>query len=326
MAKNRIFFITFLRALAACIITNSHYTNVYPVEIIANGGLLGDILFFAVSGYCLVNIKTSFVKWYWKRLYRVYPPVLFITLVYVLIGSYYASGFGLIKLFIYPTYYHFIASIVVLYVPYYIVMKIQQLREKLLLIMAVIALVWIIVYIIVYDKSYYHIDDVYDPMIRFLFFESMLLGAYFREIDSNVRNMFKRHYVVGLISAFVLYFSSKSLFAKYDCIVRFQFLNQIMIFILLYYFFRVFASIDNLLEIIPDRAKSVITFISNITLEIYLVQFVIIDKFKNISAFPVNWIVLTISILLASSSLHYLCKLFYFAIQKGHEILIKNNA
>ncbi len=45
-----IFFITFLRALATCLITNSQYTGVYPTDIIANGGLLGDILFFAVSG------------------------------------------------------------------------------------------------------------------------------------------------------------------------------------------------------------------------------------------------------------------------------------
>ena len=55
-----IFFITFLRAFAACIITNSHYTGVYPLEIIANGGLIGNVLFFAVSGYCLANIKTNF--------------------------------------------------------------------------------------------------------------------------------------------------------------------------------------------------------------------------------------------------------------------------
>ena len=43
-----IFFVTVLRALAACIITNAHYTGVYPTDLIANGGLLGDVIFFAV--------------------------------------------------------------------------------------------------------------------------------------------------------------------------------------------------------------------------------------------------------------------------------------
>jgi len=65
-----IFFITVLRALAACLITNSHYTGIYPSDIIANGGLIGDIIFFAVSGYCLYNVKENFIKWYGKRIIR----------------------------------------------------------------------------------------------------------------------------------------------------------------------------------------------------------------------------------------------------------------
>ena len=54
-----IFFITFLRALAACIITNAHYTGIYPTDMIANGGLIGDVLFFSVSGFCLYNVKNK---------------------------------------------------------------------------------------------------------------------------------------------------------------------------------------------------------------------------------------------------------------------------
>lgn len=40
-----ILFIEFLRALAACLITNAHYTGIYPTDLIANGGLLGDVIF-----------------------------------------------------------------------------------------------------------------------------------------------------------------------------------------------------------------------------------------------------------------------------------------
>lgn len=83
-----IFFITVLRALAACLITNAHYTGVYPTDIIANGGLVGDVLFFAVSGYCLYNIKVSFPKWYGKRIVRCYLPVLLITALYMALGFY----------------------------------------------------------------------------------------------------------------------------------------------------------------------------------------------------------------------------------------------
>ena len=70
-----IIFITVLRALAACFITNAHYEGVYPTDLIANGGLIGDVLFFAVSGYCLYNIKLPFLKWYGKRIYRIYTCI-----------------------------------------------------------------------------------------------------------------------------------------------------------------------------------------------------------------------------------------------------------
>ncbi len=51
--SQKITFIVYLRALAACLITNCHYEVIYPLKIFANGGLLGDVLFFAVSGLTL---------------------------------------------------------------------------------------------------------------------------------------------------------------------------------------------------------------------------------------------------------------------------------
>lgn len=89
-------FITWLKGLAAMLITNAHYTGIYPSDLIANGGLIGDIVFFCVSGYCLTNLRTGFFKWYGKRLSRILPTVILITAVYSIIGQYnfsvYASG------------------------------------------------------------------------------------------------------------------------------------------------------------------------------------------------------------------------------------------
>ncbi len=89
-------FITWLRCLAAILITNAHYTGIYPTDIIANGGLIGDIVFFCVSGYCLTNLRFGFFKWYGKRLSRIFPVVVLISTFYLIIGEYdfsaYASG------------------------------------------------------------------------------------------------------------------------------------------------------------------------------------------------------------------------------------------
>ena len=51
-------------------------------------------------------------------------------------------------------------------------------------------------------------------------------------------------------------------------------------------------SIDSWLEKLPKWIKSVITFISGITLEIYLVQIGIIPKL-NFLPFPLNWLFIT---------------------------------
>ena len=120
-----IFYVTVLRALAACLITNAHYTGIYPVEIIANGGLLGDVIFFAVSGFCLCHPKKAFPVWYGKRIVRCYLPVAIITAIYFALGWYDASSHSVLWWFVYPTNYHFVSSIIILYVPYYIIVRLR---------------------------------------------------------------------------------------------------------------------------------------------------------------------------------------------------------
>lgn len=325
MQSKQVFFITFLRALAACLITNAHYTGIYPTDIIANGGLIGNVLFFAVSGYCLYNIKhdcsvAGFFKWYGKRIWRVYPPVIIMTVVFMACGAYKLSDFSLTWWYVYPTYYHFVASIIILYIPFFFVMKIECLRNRIIPVMALIGAAWLIFYIFFYDKSYYHIDTVREPVIRFLFIECMLLGAWFRQNDDKMikwRNSFKPVYSVITIILFFTYFASKLLFAHRASISNLQFLNQIAIFALLSFLFITFCSMDERLEHLPEWVKAIIRFVSNMTLEIYVVQYVLIDAIRKIGlAFPLNWFALTGSILLTAFALHKICEFIYRTVDR----------
>ena len=303
-----VFFITFIRALAACLITNSHYTGIYPTDLIANGGLLGDVLFFAVSGYCLCQVRDPFHKWYSKRLLRCYLPVMLVTAVYLLLGAYSLETQGLFYWFVYPTYYHFVASIVLLYIPFYAVMHFKPLKERLGLVMLLTAAVYLIVYIFAYDKSRYHIDNVREPMIRFLFFESMLLGAWFRNNDQKYRNRPSLAAVLGTLGTFVLYFAAKLFFAKGILNSSLQVLNQIVLFILLGCAFRWAMGMDEKLSHLPAPVRCCIEFVSKRTLEIYVVQYVLIEWIRPLFPFPVNWIVLTGAILLAACPVHWICE------------------
>ncbi len=321
-----IFFVTVLRALAACLITNAHYTGIYPTDIIANGGLIGDIIFFAVSGYCLCNVKQElnargFLAWYGKRLWRVYPPVVVCTVVYILAGAYDIRAKGFFWWFIYPTYYHFIGSIVVLYVPFFFLMKIRMLRDNIGKVMVWIAAVWLSVYLFGYDKSHYHIDSVYEPMIRFLFMESMLLGAWFRINDGTLRNKGRKWSWIAVMGLFILYFGSKLAFSKCLQLSQYQFLNQIIIFAFLFFVFRAFCGIDKKLDGMPGKVKRAINFISSITLEIYVVQYVLVSEIRGMRlAFPLNWLILTASIVASAFVLHTSCGLIY----KGTDCVVRD--
>ncbi len=311
-----IFFITVLRALAACLITNAHYTGIYPTDLIANGGLIGDILFFAVSGYCLYNLKFSFPRWYGKRLWRIYLPVWIATAVFLIVGGYVFAAKPWYEWFFFPTYYHFVASILILYIPYYLFIKIAFFRERLPLVMASIAVVAILVYALFYDRSYYHIDNVREPFIRFLFMESMLLGAYFRQNDTRFRVQAKKGWLYGVLSLllFFAYFASKLLFSKLAVLSNWQIVNQVCIFALLYCVFRAFTAADARLSRLPKAVKAVITFLADITLEIYVVQYVLIDWLRPWFGFPLNWLIITAAIMTAAYALHLVCKLIYRAV------------
>lgn len=302
-------FVTFLRALAACLITNAHYTGIYPSDFIANGGLVGDVIFFAVSGFCLYHVRFPFFKWYGKRLIRVYIPAMLITAVYMILGFYMVSAEKpVLWWFVYPTYYHFVASIIVLYIPFYAVMKVDKLRNHLPIIMLGTVAAYAVVYLLVYDKSYYHIDKVREPMIRFLFMESMFLGAWFRQKDKEYRNKKCFFPLAASVLMFGVYIVSKVVFMKIESLSSFQILNQIAIFILLYFIFRLFAAIDGKLESLPHFVIKAVSFIAEITLEIYVVQYVLIDLVRPHFFFPVNWIMLTAYIILSAFILHMVCK------------------
>lgn len=314
--KKYFYFITLLRAFAAIIITNAHYTGIYPSDIIANGGLLGDVIFFSVSGFCLANPRMPFGKWYAKRLWRIYAVVWVITIVYVLLGAYEVNSLtdGL-KWFIHPTKYHFVASITLLYIPLYFVARYVKLSRKNYAATCVgLFLVQMIIYLTVYDTSYYHIDKVRQPMIEFLFFQSMLLGLFFRQeceegLDQKKSSWDGQEFVLWAVLIIVLgaYFTSKMVFVKRPSFSEMQILNQVILFVALFCLFRRTYTLEEKLKSLSNtKLWKAVEFLSDHTLEIYCVQYVLIDSVRSWNfVFPLNWLVLTSFILLAAASLRW---------------------
>ena len=211
--------------------------------------------------------------------------------------------------FIWPTHWHFVASIIILYVPLFFVLKyIEMNRLNYWCIALSLFMFQLVLYLTIYDYSYYHIDKVREPMIEFLFFQSMLLGLHYRWRCNNEKKLHNRLVVRCLLGGvmFAIYFVSKLLFVKFEFLSAYQLLNQIVLWLLLYFLFQIFMEMENKLKKFENgRVWKFVKFIADRTLEIYLVQYVILDYLK-IGPFPLNWLLLTTIIFVSAVCLRWL--------------------
>lgn len=301
-------FIIVLRTIACLLITNSHGEAVYPIRILASGGLLGDVIYFAVSGYCLYSLKeTGFLPWYGKRLKRIYIPVWLTAGLFIATKIYGRIGWQRkLQLLIYPTHYHFVASILVMYIVFYFVMRlINQDREhcerRLKWAVIATAVLFFALFYTVYDRSYYHIDDVNNHMIWHLYFISMMIGAWFRM--NSEKYLGKSNWLswLGIAVSGALYIATKLGCSRGLIPPAVQWINQVTLLVLLAFIFRSFIGLEEVIKKLPSSIMAPIRFIADMAFEIYLAQAVIIPTFNTgKETFPYNFlIVMSITFLCA---------------------------
>ena len=76
--------IEMLKAIAALLVMNSHMDAMYgEYSFLGTGGAIGDALFFFCSGYALFlsSREENFFNWYKRRIQRIYPSVLVVSLI-----------------------------------------------------------------------------------------------------------------------------------------------------------------------------------------------------------------------------------------------------
>ena len=124
-------FVDLFKALATLLVINSHCDELLPIPAMATGGSIGDSLFFAVSGYTLFkSVDKKAFDYFKARFIRLYPPIIIATIIvmaismaipeYSLICNFSNMTIGgLFQSFIFPTNYHFLSVLIVLYIVYY---------------------------------------------------------------------------------------------------------------------------------------------------------------------------------------------------------------
>lgn len=113
------------------------------------------------------------------------------------------------------------------------------------------------------------------------------------------------------IASVILYFAVRLAVPRFE-LFSVQFLTWVAILLALYFVFRWAENLEPFLIRLPEKVRGGLSFIAGITLQIYLVQFPIIEKFQGV-LFPLNLLVITVLVFVAASTVYWLDR----GIQRG---------
>ena len=303
---------TILRFVATCLITNTHYNNVYPIKALAVGGLLGDVLFFVISGFVLTReTNDSFFKWWGKRLLRVYPAVLIGIAIYILTGYRGIEGRNWFTLFVFPTFFAFAGAIMLLYIPFYFINKIKSI--KMVYLTGLVVVISYIICFIFMDKSTYRMNDTSDYMIFFLWALGMFIGVIIRRTGIRLKGV---GFVLVCVFSTVfsgLYFCLNTIIRNNAEYYKYQLAVPISLLLAVFCISVLFHSLEKYFWKMPDWILKIINFIAGLTLEIYIIQKPIIKQFSDV-VFPLNFIIITVLIIISALVLRMLINAIIEAI------------
>lgn len=287
--------IVWLRAIACLMITNHHLGALYPqgMEALGFGGYLGDCLYFVISGYCLAECASGGLKQFVvKRSARIYVPF-FLFLPFLIAAE--GMPENAAELIFPLQHYHFLPTILTIYPLFYICSILNQKDEDYLFCGLVVFILQMIYYFKIFDFSY-PATAQYSILPMMSYFEMMLLGGALRTGDLRI----KRN-LAGVLAA--------AAFVMYGYIAFFPLEGYFMIgqlFIGLLFSVSTTAFFLGLESSLP--AWKAVKWVGGMTLEVYLVQHLIIEAFEH-TAFPTGLVMCWIAILSTGYCLYWISEI-----------------
>ena len=313
--KDYKFFIDFIKCLAVILIINSHMDPIYPYPALATGGALGNSLFFIASGY-LIRGKRKDWRYFLRFFLKLYIPLYIVTFISGLV-----KDRSLLSQLIWPTNYWFIGAIVLFYLLYTIIEKIGVFKHYLAF-FSVLTGLYIVIYVFFLDTTEWVVESVglYDLTTCFkliYYFAIMVTGGFIKDLNINKSALVKAR-VVYVLSIIAMY-SSKYIISRNNNLMWLQFTSQVFAFSFAVAMF-IACMESGIVNTIGKRKyiQKAIQYISSYSLDIYLVQFVVIDISSKHFAFPLSWFVAVGLIIVTSSLLHFMNGL----IHKGAQVMI----
>ncbi len=295
--------ITILKAIATCFITWFHFKFGAPdfFKFLFIGGAIGNSLFFFASGYLLMFKKEDYIgQWLLKKYLRVIPSVWCGYLLFA-ICNYFRNSPNAIHLqrWFYPTSFWFINSILLYFLLVYIFSPLIDVQNKKnsskrwLILLCCGALILNVIW---YFAEGVHNDIVADAggFSCWYYFAFFLWGYYVRNYNDSVVPSWMGY--LNAIVSVVLFFVYKKLAVNFSLFVELQ---SICIPLLLAYVLFSYRQLSKTIILYnsPMWLKKFFCFLSEHTLEIYIVQVYFIHWLMPKIQFPLNILAILILIL-----------------------------
>ena len=309
-----------LRAIAALLVLNSHYGNVYPIKL-SIGAELGVAIFFILSGFLLssINTNTKFIPWIIKKELRLFVPYYLWKIVRLLFNHISVYSFNtFLSNFLSPTGIWFSIWISVLYVVYYVYYKYVYKKwgkKSILLLMGLSFIAFVVFYCTTeMHESSMETSNMPSKMLWLL---CMMLGLYIHESDIIKPKKDLYHLCFCAMACVVLYGVSKLVINR-GYIPYLKCMPTIIAVIasstLIITLFNYEEYNKNIVASISSNC--LLHMVSCSSLEIWYVSWLFIGTMSGF-VFPVNWISITIATILVAYILHKLSEMLISVFYKS---------
>jgi membrane-bound acyltransferase YfiQ involved in biofilm formation len=269
---------TFLRFIAIILIINSHLELYYPLPKLAIDGLLGNSMFFMLSGLGLSlsarKKSRGFFAWLYRRAKRIYPALFLVVFIYFILieKKWNGSIVEYAKLFVWPTPYSFLRQILVYYIAFFFIARLNN-QKAYLGAIAFLGILYASAYSAAASRGFL-LSDFLHPLhiVSWIFyFQVMLFGGYLGLL--NFERLQKKPRDFLILAMLVFGYLATRAAMSIGFIQGYYFLIHVAIFPILFFSVKC-LSFENIFVDFPKAsvASKTINLIASITLELYIVH------------------------------------------------------
>lgn len=292
-----------MKFFATLLITWSHMAVMFPDQwkFLITGGAIGDGLFFFCSGFTLfLGRNDDFIDWYKRRINRIYPTIIMWALLSSVVWNW---DWKVTEIITTPKYW-FVPCIMVYYVFIYLIRQFLIKHLKATFAVVFIGVSVSSLFILDMERSMMYAQLSFMIVYYFLF---MLLGSIVAVQNIEQSNALSSG--LKCLGCLVLYYICMALYLVDSWWCQFQMVSIIPLLFSIYYAY-LWCNSDFFARLMKNRIIGCTIFaLSSITLEVYLVQNVLLSgEYNNI--WPLNVLVVYLLIFALAYTLKCLSNIF----------------